>query len=163
MARKRPLTHVTYSSSDVRKLAMVNVWNILILNHKEGLKDLTHDHDALFMDDLSLQDIDGQALLALLETETDKMIRVLRNTVMKQQGLTQIMAFNKEPFLEIAGFFERKEFIRRCVIERVPDDFLNTSRVTNNLQINVHNYIYNDPETIKHNEQGIIDIKKSRD
>ena len=45
-----------------------------MVNHKEGLRDLTDDHDGLvkpprfFLDDVSLDGLDEPTLLSLIET-----------------------------------------------------------------------------------------------
>ena len=141
----------------IKAMASEKGWNVLRISHKEGLKYLTSEHDALICEELSLQDLDDQAFLALLETQDATLIRILHTIVEKKPGLVQIFAFNKTPFLELAHWFNRYEFARRCMIVQVPSDFINNRNITNNYQlnqINVHNHIYNNPDTVKANQQA---------
>ena len=48
--------------------------DVSILNHRESLKNLTDDHDALFYDDMSLKDLDEHTILSLLESNDDRTI-----------------------------------------------------------------------------------------
>lgn len=65
-----------------KAVASENAWNMFIANHKEGLKDLNDGYDAIFLDDVSLESFDENALLALLETND-------------RRGLVHIFAFNR--------------------------------------------------------------------
>ena len=58
----------------------------------------TPEHDAIFLDDMSFQDLDQPAILALIEREDPRTVRVLHGSVEKPEGLIQIFAFNRTPF-----------------------------------------------------------------
>ena len=53
----------------VKALCEKYSWKLLLANHKEGLRDLTDDHDGFpRFDDVSLDDLDEPTLLSLIET-----------------------------------------------------------------------------------------------
>lgn len=145
----------------VKALASENGWHMLLVNHKEALKNLSEAHDALFLDDISLDSIDEHTLLALLETNDDRTIRILRGTVHKRKGLVQMFAFNKLVFGQLRKVLQRREFARRCEVVRVPQEFIINVNVFKNCTITNHNNIYNNPETIKENQQALIEIANS--
>ena len=80
----------------VKALAWEHGWNLFMVNHKKGIKDLNEDHTGVFFDDVS-------------------------------------------------------------------SNFINYGNITNNVQINIHNHIYNNPAAIKANQQAIRDIRNSRE
>ena len=148
----------------VKALASLAGWYMHIVNHRESIKYLTDQHDSIFFDDMSLESLDEYTILALLETNDDRNIRVLHSSVFKRKGLVEVFALNKEVFLKMRELFERDEYARRCNIVQVPADFIINVNVVNNININnvnIHNQIYNNPETIKANKQAILDIENS--
>ncbi len=55
----------------VKSLSSEYSWKLFMVNHKEGLRDLTDDHDGFprfFLDDVSLDGLDELTLLSLIET-----------------------------------------------------------------------------------------------
>ena len=112
---------------------------------KKGIKDLNEEDTGIFFDDVSSEDLSRGIMSALIERDEDRTIRVLHGTVEKKKDFTQIFAFNKTSFLEVADWLEKKEFSRRCRIAHIPDNFINYGNITNNVQINIHNHIYNNP------------------
>ena len=125
-----------------KSLALEYGWRMLITNHREGLKDLTPQHNALFLDDYSLKDLTDQAILALLETTDNRVVRILHGSITKQKNLIQLFVFNKDVFIEIELLFKRNEYLKRCIIQRIPHDFIINVNVVNNKIINIHNHIY---------------------
>jgi hypothetical protein len=55
----------------VKAFALERDLNLLIINQKEGIKSLNDGYDAIFLDDVSIEGLDENAFLALLE-ENDK-------------------------------------------------------------------------------------------
>ena len=152
----------------VKALAKENGWKMLIVNHKEGLKDLTVKHDAVFFDDLVVDSFNAQEWLALLEGDDQRTIRLLYSSIRKRGGLAQILAFNKTAFSRIKKNFKRTEILRRCHVVPIPPNFIINQNITNNnnILINpkiIHQHIYNNPETIEANRQALIDIENSPD
>lgn len=114
---------------------------------------LTDLHDSIFFQDIfSLENLDEDTILTLLETDDDVTIRVVDTYVPKRRGLIEIFALNKEAFLKIDYLFERNEYARRCHIVPLPADF-----IVNEDIVNIYNQIYNNPETIKANRKAILD------
>ena len=136
---------------------------------------MTDLHNCIFFQDISLENLDEETILTLLETNDDVTIRVVDSKnkegqifdtyVPKRQGLIEIFALNKKAFLKMREVFERDEYARRCNIVRVPADFIINVNVVNHININnvntvnIHNEIDNNPETIKANKQSILDIE----
>ena len=146
-----------------KSLAHENNWKMLIANHREGLKALTREHNALLLDDMSLQDLDEHIILSLLERNDPRSIRILHGSVTKGKDFIQILAFNREVFLRLRDIFTRKEYSRRCRIVQIPSDFIVNVNIQNNFTIHIHNNIYSNEKAIEANHQAIIDIANSRD
>lgn len=154
----------------VKALAKKYKWNILFINHREGFKHLTPEHDAVALDDTSLENLDAGALLALFEKDDSRTVRILHGSVEKKGGLVQIFIFNKEVFDDISHHFKQRQFSRRVYIVIAPNDFINP-KVVNNLNINnthntqninIHNHIYNNPQTIRDNDEVLSELRRTR-
>ena len=141
-----------------KALAKEHGWNMLIANHREGLKDLTFEYNAIFFDDLSFQDLDHDTILAILESKDFTTIRVLYGAVDKKGGMVQMMAFNDRVWEELCPIFERHEYARKFCVAHIPNNFIITSTLVNNVSYKIHNHIYNNPDTIRANRQAIIEI-----
>ena len=141
----------------VKALATENGWKIHIVNHRESLKALTDSHDAIFFDDMSFEDVDAAAFLSFLETNDDKDLRVLHSSILKRKGLVVVFAFTMDAFLKLKKHLNKDQYSRRCLVVILPDDFIIN---VNNQTITIHNHIYNNPETLKANQQAIIDVEK---
>ena len=145
-----------------KTLATVYGWNMLTVNHLQGLKELTSSHDAILFDDFSTQDMTEALWLAITDTSRDRDIRLLRASVTKRQSLTHIFTFNVEAFKKVAYRFKRKKFAKRCRVTQLPSNFIINMNLVNNIQINNYNHIYNNLEAIKANKQAVMDIRNSK-
>ena len=145
----------------VKALAKKHGWLLLMMNHKEGLRALREVFDAICWDDVSLDGIDEDTLLAMLETNENKTIRILHGSVNKRQGLIQIFTFNEIHFRELIPLLKRHEYSRRCIIVIVPEDFIiNRPSVVQNINISSHTHIYNNPNTIAENDEAIRELER---
>ena len=84
----------------MKALASLAGWYTDIVNHRESIKYLTDHHDSIFFDDMSLENLDEHTILALLERNDDRTIRVLHSSVFKRKGLVEVFC------LEQRGVFE---------------------------------------------------------
>jgi hypothetical protein len=62
-----------------------------------------------------------------------------------------------DEFVKLKKYLERNQYARRCRVVVLPHNFI--MNVNSNQTINIHNHIYNNPETIKANQQAIIDVE----
>ncbi len=117
----------------VRALAERLDWKMLTVNHLEGLNRLSPDYNAVFFDDFTFSKIDEEQLLALVDTEYQKDIRILFKVISKDPGLAQIFALNPSTLSKIKNSLVQEQFLRRIALVNVPRDFMN---VQVNIQIN---------------------------
>lgn len=82
----------------VKALAWEHGWNLFMVNHKEGIKDLNEEDTGIFFDDVSSEDLSRGIMLALIERDEDRTIRVLYGTVEKKKDFTQIFPLTKLRF-----------------------------------------------------------------
>lgn len=47
-------------------------WNILVINHTEGIKKLTPKHNDIFFDDPTFKDLNADQLLVFITTDDSK-------------------------------------------------------------------------------------------
>jgi len=53
------------------------------------------------------------------------------------------------------------QYARRCIIQRIPYDFIINVNIVNNQTINIHNHIYNNREMIEANKRAVKEIAYS--
>jgi hypothetical protein len=106
----------------------------LVVNHLEGFKDLTSRHDCIILDDANITGLDPTQLLALVDNQQHKTLRVLYGTVNKRKGLIQMFTMNKREFYYIKPFLKEKRFARRMVFSEVKQPIINLY-----VNIKVHN------------------------
>ena len=114
-----------------------------------------------FFDDMSFEDVDAGAFLSFLETNDDKDLRVLHSSIVKRKGLIVVFAFNMDAFLKLKKHLNKDQYSRRCHVVILPDDFIVNMNI--NQTITIHNHIYNNPDTIKANQQAIIYVENSKE
>ncbi len=93
---------------------------------------MVHDQHlpaVLLRHDPAITDMDEHLLLALMESNDDRTLRILRSAAHKRN----IFALNKTVFLKMSDVFDRKELSKRCQIVQVPRDFIINVNVVNNI------------------------------
>ena len=135
-------------------------WKMLKINHMEGFKDLTDQHTAIVLDDFAFTSISRNEFLALVENTADMNIRVCYGSVKKKMNMIQAFICNYETFFEILDYLKLGQVSRRVRIVELPDNFMKNVSITNNVMINNHTYIHNNPEAIERNYQKIDEIEK---
>jgi hypothetical protein len=121
-------------SQFVLALAKELGWLMEIINQVEGIRRISPQHNAIFFDDFSFGKIDEEQLLALVDTEFRKDLRVLYGAVSKLPGLVQVFAMNHEALAKIEPSISQPRFLRRIEIVHIPNDFMPNVQI--NIQIN---------------------------
>lgn len=106
----------------------------LIVNHKEDLKRLDASYDAIIVDDANLDDFQSTQLLALVDNQVNKTLRVLYNTAFKKANTIQMINANKSEFRKLAHVIQDERFARRIHFEQIKEPFIINLNV--NIQIN---------------------------
>jgi hypothetical protein len=138
---KKPL--VLVGDSGIGKTQFVKAFvkeknlKTLLVNHKEDFKRLNASYDAVFIDDAGLSDLKPVELLALLDNQSSKTLRVLYKTVFKKENLIQMLAMNQPEFNELFKDLVTERFARRIQFEHLEAPFINN--LTVNIQINNDN------------------------
>jgi adenylate kinase family enzyme len=114
----------------------------LTINHIEGFANLDHEHNALVMDDFNFNKIDEEQLLAIVDNESQKQIRVLYRNVNKKAGLVQVILLNREALAKIADLLEQERFLRRILVKRVSNDFIQNVQINVNVNSGAHLHIH---------------------
>jgi DNA replication protein DnaC len=119
----------------------------LVVSHLEDFKHLTHQHDCIIVDDANMHTLEATQLLAAIDNQQNKTLRVLYNAVNKKPGLIQMFTMNKQEFFEIKDLLKQERFARRMLFSELKGSIINL-----NVNIQINN-ITNNYGDLKHSEQ----------
>lgn len=136
-------------------------WQMLVINHLEGLKQLASEHDAIFFDDFTFSKIEEEQLLALIDTEYQKDIRILYKSIRKDPGLAQVFAINPTALSRIKHLISQEQFSRRIDLIEIPRDFIQNVQINININ-NVENVYLNSNETTTATESEAPSVALTR-
>jgi len=106
----------------------------LRVNHKQDFRRLDASYDAILIDDAGICGLSDTELLALVDNQEGKTIRVLYNSVLKKENLVQMLVMNNPEYQRIYSQLIQDRFARRVTFQQVKEPFINNLNV--NIQIN---------------------------
>lgn len=121
----------------------------LRVNHKQDFRRLDASYDAILIDDAGICEFSDTELLALIDNQEGKTIRVLYNSVLKKENLVQMLVMNNPEFQRIYSQLVQDRFARRVLFQRVKQPFINNL----NVNIQIHNNITFNEYAIQEKEQ----------
>lgn len=139
----------------------------LVISHREDLQRLAPSHDALIIDDADLTLFHPTEILALVETNVPKTIKVMWRAVRKKAGIVVIILMNHPQFKELSNIFRQEAIARRVVITEVVPPFMINVNINihngdiNNTQNNFFLHQENEKKLVKDNRERIDKILKN--
>jgi DNA replication protein DnaC len=129
----------------------------LVVNHLEGFKDLESQHDCIIVDDANMRGLDATQLLAVVDSQQNKTLRVLYGTANKKKGLIQMFTMNKQEFLHIKHFLHEERFARRMLFSEIKAPIINM-----NVNIQVNNVVNHNYAQVSDSERKLIEGNRKR-
>jgi len=132
-------------------------WTLLHVNHIECLHALAPEFNAIFFDDFTFSKMHETQLLALLETEQVKTLRILYGSIRKPANLVQIWALNQQELDKVKPLLLQERFSRRIKLVPVHSDFLQNRNVHINVNVNIQlDRRFEELERMKENERILL-------
>lgn len=161
---KNPVkTLVLMGASGVGKTQLVKAFaqdkglNTLVINHMQGFKDLESKHDAVIVDDANFRGLNDTQLLAVVDNQQNKTLRVLYGTANKKKGLIQMFTMNKQEFLDIKHLLQDERFARRMLFSEIKAPIINM-----NVNIQVNNVVNHNYAQVADDERKLIEGNRKR-
>ncbi len=129
----------------------------LVVSHLEGFKDLESQHDCVIVDDANMKGLDPIQLLALIDSQQNKTLRVLYGTANKKKELIQMFTMNKQEFLHIKDSLLQERFARRMLFSEIKAPIINL-----NVNIQVNNVVNNNYAQVSLDERKLIEENQER-
>ena len=146
-----------------RALAKQKKLKTLLVNHKEDFRRLNNSYECIILDDANLQEFEETQLLSVVESQVEKTIRVLYDSVIKKANLVQMIAINQKEFQSIAHSLKQPRFARRILLLQPKTPFMINVNINiiNNFGDNNTNIVNQAPNAVTNHEKETFKQEES--
>ena len=146
-----------------KALAKHKSYKTLIVTNIQDFRRLDDSYQCIIVDDANIHHLEETQLLALLDNQVYKTIRVLYDSVSKKKGLVQMVTMNRNQVYKLYRRLKEERIKRRILFKHIKMPFLinfnlniqNIQNIQNNYN-HVTNHLYKP-------DDPVLDIKQVQD